>query len=163
MSDIFKAPYQCTQEELGAFYQLLTVGNEVERQSAQQGIDGSKLLAFHYQGKTLAGIAAVKQPLQNYKTSIFQKSKAKEQAKAYDLELGYAVTLEEFRGMGICSYLVSQLVNLCQNNMYATTRTANTTMQKILKNNGFQKLGSPYRGMLRHENEYFLQLFTRET
>ncbi|MGD0451183.1 MAG: GNAT family N-acetyltransferase [Candidatus Bathyarchaeia archaeon] len=163
MSDKIKPPIQCTKKEIEAFFQLLKIGSEVEMRSAHEGIMRAKFLAFHYEKESLAGIAALKKPTENYKRGIFLKAKTTEQEDNFDLELGYVVTLERYRGFGICSTLVRQLIERSQDSMYATTRTTNMAMQTVLQQNGFSKAGVPYKGKLQRvkKADYFLQLFIR--
>jgi len=140
---------------------LLITGNEVEQRTARNGIKRAELLAFHYEKDLLAGIAAIKRPTEDYENLVFRKSKTDMLSEDYRLELGYAVTRENFRGHGICSNLVKQLLQRVPKNLYATTRSENTLMQRILDRNGFKKTGSPYKGKLKRK-EYFLQLSIRK-
>lgn len=158
MSDVLKHPGECTEAEIQSFFELLMTGNEVRRETAITGIKRAELLAFHYEKDILAGIAAIKRPTNNYRNSVFSKAKTDEQATKYSLELGYAVTLEAYRGRGICSNLVKELMKVCSEHVYSTTK--DDGMQTTLEHNGFEKTGKPYKGTLRGKN-YFLQLFVR--
>ncbi|MCJ7561134.1 hypothetical protein MUO79_11055 [Candidatus Bathyarchaeota archaeon] len=159
-----KPPFQCTDKELEAFYQLLVSGGEVEERGLKDRVRRAKLLAFHYENQTLAGIAAIKFPTEKHKRDIFLKSKTSEDPKKYSLELGYAVTLEEYQGRHICSILAEELIRSFQDqNIYATTKTTKIPMQKILEHQGFKKTGEPYAGKIRNTRRegYLLQLFVR--
>lgn len=159
-----KPPAQCTAAELESFYRLLLKGGKVEKRGLMNGIRRAKLLAFHYENKTLAGIAAIKSPSDSYRQKVFMKARTSENPDKYNLELGYAVTLEKYSGRHICSRLVEKLISSFPSwNMYATSETTNMCMLKILERNGFQKTGEPYKGSLQstEREEYFMQLFIR--
>ena len=159
-----KPPLLCTDKEFESFHRLLVTGGEVEECGLEKGVRRAKLLAFNYENEKLVGIASIKSPAENYKRSIFQKTRTNEEPENYHLELGYAFTLDGYRGLHVCSGLIKKLIKIYQyQNMYATTKTTNDRMQAILRRNGFQKTGEPYIGKLHNSggDRYFLQLFVR--
>lgn len=160
-----KPPDQCSAEELEEFYQLLLKGEAVENNGLKNGgINRAKLLAFHYENQTLVGIAAIKSPIERYKNDIFLKAETKEVPEKYPLEFGYAVTLKGYEGRHICSCLTEKLIrDFRDQNIYATTKTTNVSMQIILKHNDFKRTGKPYKGKIQSTKSdgYLLQLFVR--
>ena len=159
MCNEIKEPSECSKEEIENFYQLVLKGGQVEVSGLGNRIKRAKLLAFHYEENTLVGIAALKQSNQTYKKKVFRKAGVSEDSDKYNLEVGWAFTMCEYRGKGICSSLVQKIVDASGSaNIFATTTTDNLQMQRILTKNGFEKVGERYRG---RTNEYCLQLFTR--
>lgn len=159
MCDKIKEPSGCNKEEIDIFYQLVLKGEQVEKAGFRDRIERAKLLAFHYEGNTLVGVAALKRPNETYTKEVFRKAKVSEESGKYNLEVGWAFTIKEYRGKGICCGLVKKIVDASKSeNIFATTKTGNLQMQKILEKNGFQKVGETYRG---RTDEYYLQLYVR--
>ena len=156
-----KPPTECHTKELDDFHQLALESEQVKSCGLRNRIERAKLLAFHYREDTLVGIVALKRHNETYKKELFRKAGANEEHKKYILELGWAFTLKEHRGNHICSNLVKRVVTVYEfQNMFATTRTDNLSMQRILTKNGFRKLGKPYKG---RADAHYLQLFTRKS
>lgn len=157
----FAPPSQCTMAELEAFYQLVLKSGKVEKTGLKDKIKRAKLLAFHYESKTLAGIAAMKLPSKTYKRRVFMQAAANQESSKYGLELGWAFTVKGYRKKHICSRLVGKIVNMYKShNIFATTNVTNSSMQRILQRNGFQKTGKPFEGRLNGTRDYTLQLFS---
>lgn len=152
-----KKPSECNEEEKNNFIQLVKRGGEVERAGLRKRIERAELLAFHYENNNLVGIAAIKQPYKTYVEQVFKKAGVSEKYNTYKLEIGWAFTIPEYRSNSICSDLIKRLISTLQlKNIFATTRTDNLSMQKILVRNGFQKVGHLYLGS---NCDYRLQLF----
>jgi len=159
MCDKVKEPPKCSKKELENFYQLVLRGEQVENSGLRNRIKRAKLLAFHYEEKNLVGIASLKRPNKTYKKKVFIEAGVSEESDKYNLEVGWAFTMDEYRGKGICCGLIQKIVDASgSQNIFATTRTDNLPMQRILEKNGFQKIGKPYPGRTK---KYYLQLYTR--
>lgn len=159
MCDEIKAPSECTKQEIEDFHQLVSSGGEVEVALLRSRIRRAKLLALHYEKDTLVATTALKRPNETYKKDVFRKARVSDESDRYSLEVGWAFTMEEYRGKGICSGLVQQLVNRSESEaIFATTRKHNLQMHRILKKNGFRKIGKQFKG---RTNEYYLELFVR--
>lgn len=157
--DKIKEPSECSEKEIKDFYQKVLEGGQVDPFGLKDRIKRAALLAFHYEENTLVGITALKRPDETYKKEVFRKAGVSKESDKYNLEIGWAYTTKEYRGRGICSSLIQELiVASVSQNMFATTKTDNLPMQKILKRNGFQKTGKSYLG---RTSGYHLQLFTR--
>ena len=142
-----KAPSRCNDKELQNFHCLVLEGEQVQAAGLKDGIRKAVLLAFYYEEDTLVGIAALKRPHQAHKEEVIRKAGVFEKRDEFDLELGWAFTLEKYRGKGICSCLVRKLLEAHgSKNLFATTRKDNVQMQKILKQNGFRRVGKSYVG-----------------
>jgi len=157
--DKIKEPSECSEKEIEDFYQKVIDGEQVDPFGLRDKIKRASLLAFHYEENTLVGIAALKRPNETYKKEVFRKAGVSKESDKYNLEIGWAYTTKEYRGRGICSGLIQKLiVASASQNIFATTKTDNLPMQKILKRNGFQKTGKSYQG---RTSGYHLQLFAR--
>lgn len=156
MDDKIKKPSECSEEEIENFYQLVIEGDQVDIYGLRDRIKRAALLAFHYEGSTLAGIVAVKRPYEVYKEKVFQKAGVSQKTNEYNLEMGWAFTISEYREKNICSGLTRKLVSEFKSqNIFATVRTDNLATQKILARNGFEKIGEPYPG---RQNKHKVQL-----
>lgn len=148
---------ECNEEEINNFLQLVERSEEVERYELRKRIERAVLLAFHYENNILVGIAAIKQPYKTYAKRIFKKAGVSEKYNNYKLEIGWAFTIPEYRRNRICFNLIKKLISTLQlQNIFATTRTDNLSMQKILVRNGFKKIGDSYLG---RTGVYRIQLF----
>jgi len=142
-----KAPSKCDDKELLDFHRLVLKGEQVQAAGLKYRIRRAVLLAFYYERDTLVGVAALKRPNRAYKDEVFRKAGVFEKRDELDFELGWAFTLEKYRGKGICSCLVRKLLEESEpKNLFATTRKDNLQMQKILKQNGFRRVGKSYVG-----------------
>jgi predicted GNAT family N-acyltransferase len=147
MPMIIKPPSECTDNEMIGFKGMVLQGRQVTERGLDDLIKQAVFLAFHYEGDQLAGVAALKKPRNEYKSRIFQKAGVVEQADKFDLEIGWAFTLREYEGRHICSNLIQNLIERSESqNMYATTSTKNSRMDRILSRFGFEKAGGPYKG-----------------
>lgn len=159
MCDKIRETSNCNKQEIENFHQLVLNGGQVEVSGLRNRIRRAKLLAFHYEKNTLVAITALKRPNETYKKDVFRKAGVSEESDKYNLEVGWAFTVEEYRGKGICSGLVQKIVNKSKSEaIFATTKKHNLQMHRILKKNGFQKIGKPFRG---RTNGYYLELFVR--
>jgi len=142
----FKEPIFCTEGERREFARLVRQGFE----SADEGLHGrirdAKWLAFYYAaGDTLAAVAALKAPNDRYRDDVFQKAEARVSPADYKLELGWVFVVPAHRGNRIaeslCPLLLARVPTSC---VFATTRTNNISMIRILLALGFARAGKPY-------------------
>jgi len=158
MSYIIKEPIKCSKKELDEFCSLVKKAGEVDPWGLMNRIKKAKLLAFHYEQKAIVGIAGLKKPYEKHKTDVFRKAGIPKEASKYDLEIGWAYTKCDYRGNGICTNLIKNLLKEFESeNIYATVRTNNTAMKKVLKRTGFRQIGKTYLG----RNDRCIQLWVR--
>jgi RimJ/RimL family protein N-acetyltransferase len=106
----------------------------------------------------LTTIVAIKRPTANHLLEVFRKANEGAMPGNFSLELGWAYTVDSYRGKGICNELVQAILKVETENLFATTRCDNLPMQKILNKNGFKVIGKPYES----DGDYSLLLFTKE-
>lgn len=141
-----KQPIACTEGERREFARLVCQGFDV----AAEGLDGrirdAKWLAFYYAtGDTLGAVAAIKAPNERYRDDVFKKADAPVSPSDYKLELGWVFVVPAHRGNRIaeslCQLLLARVPTSC---VFATTRTNNISMIRILLALGFARAGRPY-------------------
>jgi RimJ/RimL family protein N-acetyltransferase len=145
---IIKKPSECNNDEIQKFFQYAIDAGEVMINGLKRRIENAELLGFGYIDRTLVGIVALKNPDTGYKLGVFRKAGlTRTQAEKFDFELGYAYTLEKFRGKRICPRLIKAVLEKSPSKkIYATTKESNEPMEKINEQIGFEKMGIPYMG-----------------
>ncbi len=157
--DSLYPPSKCLPDQLEAFAELVLKGGQVRGPGLRERLGRARLLGFHYEDDQLAAVAALKQPSGDYRDRVFLNAKASFRADEFDAELGWVFTRTEFRGRGISHRLLGRLLEKAgQENLFATTRTDNFSMQGLLKSLGFQQAGLPFPGT---KGTHLLQLWVR--
>ena len=141
-----KEPSACSEGERRAFARLVRQGFA----TANEGLDGrlrdAKWLAFYYTpGDRLEAVAALKAPSERYREEIFGRADAPVCPADYPLELGWVFVVPARRGNRVAESLCRQLVErvpAC--GVFATTRTDNASMMRILNALGFARAAAPY-------------------
>ena len=158
----FKEPIACTDGERREFARLVRQGFEGSDEGLHGRIGDAKWLAFYYAaGDTLAAVAALKAPNEQYRDDVFKKADARVSPADYKLELGWVFVVPVHRGSRIgeslCQLLLARVPTSC---VLATTRTNNIYMTRILLALGFARAGKPYP---RRNEELVLFLRSRPT
>lgn len=140
-----KKPGECSETELEDFASLVLAGGEVTADGLKARIKKAEALIFLAQDNCLKGIAAVKKPGENYKNGVFQKARATVEASAFPFELGWVFVLPSSRGAGFSHKLVkAALTATCGQGIFATSRSDNAPMHKVLVGHGFSCHGEAY-------------------
>lgn len=141
-----KEPADCSEDERQAFARLVRQGFNGSDDTLDDRIRGADRLAFHYtDGGTLAAIAGLKAPSEQYRDDVFTKADAGLAATEYRLELGWIFVLPDHRGKGLGQQLCEQLLERqSAGGVFATTRTDNMHMMRILDALHFTRIGRPY-------------------
>lgn len=121
-------------------------GFDPVREPLNGRICDAQWLAFHYvAGDTLAAIAAIKTPSEQYRQDLFEKADARVGAADYRLELGWVFVTPAHRGSHIARSLCRMLLeHVPTSDLFATTRPNNSPMINILKRLGFSRVGRTY-------------------
>lgn len=140
-----KKPSKCSSAELQDFAALVLAGGEVMAVGLDARIKKAEALIFLSQDNCLKGIAAVKNPAQNYKGDVFQKAQATVQANEFLFELGWIFVLPSSRGAGFSHKLVQAALGATGGRgIFATSRSDNAPMHKVLNAHGFSLHGKAY-------------------
>ena len=83
--------------------------------------------------------------MSSYRQKCFVAAGVPELESRYNLEIGYAFVKEEYRARGVGIYLCRKMVRSISAPIYATTREANTTINKLLQFGGFHKAGNSWK------------------
>lgn len=157
---ILKKPLECRENELDNFVSLVILGDQVNEHGLKQRIKRAELLGFWYEKNVLVGTTGLKRPYRSYKEKVFKEADFSQTSNKYNLEIGWVFVKKEHRKKQIGANLVQEINEVCKDqNVFATTRINNTAMQKILKRNGFRKVGHQYEGTKEGE---FVELFIRD-
>ncbi len=141
-----KEPLTCTEGARREFARLVRQGFETSNDGLDSRLRNAKWLAFYYApGDTLEAVAALKAPTERYREEVFSKAGAAVNPADYPLELGWVFVVPAHRGNRIAESLCPQLVERVPTPaVFATTRTDNASMRRILTTLGFTRVGTPY-------------------
>ena len=155
-----KKPIACTDAERREFERLVRQGFAGSDEGLPGRIRDAQWLAFHYAADdTLAAIAGLKAPGEQYRDEVFQQSAGGVRPVDHELELGWVFVLPTHRGNRIGARLCRMLLaREPESGVFATTRPDNDVMIKILGALGFSQTGKPYPHARRNED---LVLFLR--
>lgn len=139
------APSACGEELLRSFARLVLQGFPRAR-DLDRRIAAARRLAFHHAAEgALAGVAALKTPGADRRDAIFRKAAALVEPAGYRLDLGWVFVQPAYRGQRIGTGLCRQLMaSVPGAGVFATTRTDNRAMQRVLEAQGFRRAGRPY-------------------
>lgn len=156
-----KTPTKCSKAELDAFEGLVSIGDEVIQNGLRNRIEGAYFLAL---GKIVngevVGVAALKNPNNNYRRSVFEKSYSKEEPNQWQAELGWIFVRNEYRNQGLATRLVKELFSSnTPMNVYATAREKNNPILPLLKKFGFVQSGQVYPS---ENGDYNLVLYIKQ-
>ena len=106
------------------------------------------------------GSGALKKPNKNYRLTVFQKAGSREEPGKYEAELGWVFLRTEFRGQGLSTALMKELLLAAGGKaIYATARKNNKTMRAILTKFGFLQEGKDYPS---DEGNYRMVLYIKK-
>jgi len=120
----------------------------------------AECLAFHYaRSGDLGAIAALKVPDIRYRHDVFKMADALVSSADYRLELGWVYVVPAYRRKRTATMLCEKLVSYAAGDaVFATTRSDNTAMARILRTCDFAPVGQPYM----HRGEQ-LRLYLRRS
>lgn len=146
------------KDDRAAFIDFVHRAGEVDPATLPGLVDDAVVLVTMYEGDTLIGTAAVKRPLQGYRSKTFKKANDEKAAGEYQFEIGWVHVHPDHRRKGHGVNLVTAaLGQVASGGVYATTK--NDTMRKILAALGFKAVGKDYKSTLRPDE--MLSLFAR--
>jgi predicted GNAT family N-acyltransferase len=90
---------------------------------------------------------------------VFERAAVPDRGREVELELGYVVVAEDFRGRNLsCDLVRHALTGYELTPLFATSRTDRMSMHRTLKRFNFDPIGHPYPSA---EEESRVQLFVR--
>jgi hypothetical protein len=151
-----KTPAECDEGELHASAKLIAEGGEVADGVEQRLRTAEALGLVHYE-KEVVGVAALKKPTPNYRKSVFEKAMASLAPSDFPWELGWIFLKQEHRSKGQMRPLLETLLNAAgTTGVFATTRTSNHKMQRILAHQKFVRHGDSYQSAQRPDEQILL-------
>jgi len=154
-----KAPGACSPAELAAFRNLVVQGDEVDPNCLEDRIERANTLAFGNCNGSLVAVAAVKCQELGYRKGIFEKAGIGDLTGNYPYELGWIFVAPDFRDRKFSVALVEKsLSSFSAENVYSTSKTANTPMHRTLLKFGFSVAGDPWRSI---RGPYDLAMYLR--
>ena len=145
MSVAVKDPAECSTRELDQFRNFVVKGGEVARGGLTARIRDAEALAFLTVQGTLAAIAALKNPAENYKRGVFERAGLTQSIDFYRYELGWVFVAEQFRNNGFSSQILKELLASADSQgVYATSTTDNEAMHKSLQHQAFCRTGESW-------------------
>lgn len=156
-----RQPAECSKAELDDFENLVKIGGEVNPNGLRDRIKNAFLLVWVSAGVgNVVGVAALKRPNENYRSSVFKKACSKEKPSLYEAELGWIFVKEEFRGKSVATQLINEILSAkVLTTIYATAREKNDSILSILKRLGFKQNGNAYPS---NEGHYSVVLYTKK-
>jgi GNAT superfamily N-acetyltransferase len=139
------APSECAAADLRSFARFVRKGKQITANGLELRIAVAAWLGFAWIDEKLGGVAALKNPRPAYQKKVFSAAHAATIALQFPLEFGWVHTAAQFRGRGIATALLGEL--LAKNSgegIFATTNAENHIMQKILRDSGFEMAGQPF-------------------
>lgn len=158
-AEVIKKPAECSETEPAEFEHLVRRGFAGSDAGLPGRVRGARLLAFHYgSGREVVAIAGLKEPERAYVADVFEKAGCDLVPDEWKLELGWVFVRATHRRARIASFLGERLLERVEGDpVYATTRSNNIPMIRILESLGFRRTGMPF---LRRTQE--LVLFIRD-
>ena len=145
---------QCTSRELSDFKNTLLNRSDINKENLDQRILRAKFLAFYYLESRLIGIGAIKSATPGFRNRILAGQVIQLVADLPESEIGWFYIHDNFRGKGIGSYILSELLKVSlYNHLFAVTSSENREMRHLLTNNNFSFSGEI---KLNEEKNYFL-------
>ena len=159
---IWKKPSECSESELEVLEALVKKGGEVDMDRLHDRIMRAEWLIFLFEiDKTLAGVAALKNPNVNYKRDIFRKADSTEDPDEFIFEAGWIFVEPQFRRRKHSRALLQTVLKLADKKyVYATTKENNEAMRRTNLYCGLEQSGHPYTS---EEGDYKLVLYTKHS
>lgn len=139
-------PDDCSPHDIETFIRIAAKGDEVELADIERGVRRAHTLFWIVQDNAICAVAALKKPNESYCKRVFSKAGHRDSHEIFQLELGYIFVEETARHRGYAKTLVAHVIHALDGKaVYATTRSDNVGMKKILFSCGFQKCGTDYK------------------
>jgi predicted GNAT family N-acyltransferase len=155
MSIQIKSASQMTAQEIENCFSLLEQGKSVDMKSAKEIFPLCQTVALIVGNGAILACGAIKPLREDYAETIGEKS---HYGVYLGFELGYVAVDSKFRGQGFARHTVKTLVREMEgSSLFAVT--ANSTMQKINLQCGFNKAGVEWKSKINPEQN--LSLYVR--
>lgn len=138
------SPRDATIQEQRRFADLVNEGDEVAGNVLDR-IHRARSLILISDDKNIQAVAALKNPRSRYARRVFRSAGRDGMETGYAIELGWIFVATTRRRMGLAGMLVENALKEAGHEpIFATTRSHNPAMLRILERYGFIILGSPF-------------------
>ena len=138
---IIKNANTFTRFEIGKFKEIVLSKGEVSEMTFDGLMDKNPILLFYPNTNEIEAIGALKIPYDQYKSKVFRKSKTQLNPSDFKYELGWVVSLNKGKGIGKS---ITNILSQHKSKIYATVRSENIGMNKIMNSIGLIKEGIEY-------------------
>ncbi len=157
LTPIARRPADCSPAEISSLVALAIEGGEISPAGLSRRVRSAERLVFFPGPGSLQGIAALKNPGQEYRDYIARSSGAALPSSCFPYELGWVVVSPAARGRGLSySLSVVALEPAVRGGVFATSH--NDRMHGTLLKLGFVPAGRSYPSRL---GDRLLRLFLR--
>lgn len=152
-------PGEFLVKEFLEFEAMLRRARTVDGQDLKNRLVQANRLLFLREGRTLAGIGAIKHPSLEYRLDIFRRAEVPEPVPT--LELGWFFIEERLRGRGLATKMVAQLLQEVPRTqlLFAVVKESNLPMIRALQSTSFEAVGNPFKSK---RGDYNLSLLIGE-
>jgi GNAT superfamily N-acetyltransferase len=138
-------PREFTDQQIADFEALVLSESRVAKETLSDLVRDAPRLAVILFDEEIVGCAAIKKPIDSYRTRVFKNSGLEDNLNDFPLELGWVVVKPAHRRKGLASRLVQALFQDQEIiGVYATSQARDANMHTTLTKFGFKKLGVPY-------------------
>jgi len=143
---------------LSEILQLLKNGGAIPNLNSASILENCHNICYIKDNEEIASTGAIKFDRPDYRKGVFNKAGVGDVNTSY-LELGYVATSYNHSRKGYAKAICHSIIqNFPLNNIFATTRTDNMGMQKILTELGFTIRGHSYKST---NGDYKINLLTK--
>lgn len=148
---VIKNATEFSTEEKNKFKEIVLSMGEVSENTFDGLMEKNPVILFYPNSNNIEAIGALKIPNKIYKTKVFKHSKTDLEPADFEYELGWIVSLKQKKGIG---KLITKTLSEFKPKMYATVRTENIGMNKIMDSLGFEKTGIEYKSERGNYNNF---------
>ncbi len=158
---VVKGPKDCSNDELDLFAAKVADSGEVD-DGIRDRVKRAFRLGFIVYGDAIVGTAALKIPAASYRAKVFKNANSQLDPAAYPYELGWIFLDIAHRKKGQMTRLINDLLPAAKDSaLFATTRTSNDIMRKMLAQLKFSEDGSEYKSEQNPDDTLKLLVRTR--
>lgn len=154
----YKLPNQISDTDYLQLVELIFSGGENTKENILPKLKAAKEIAFAKNGEEIISTAAIKQPNEETRKSVFERANSEYSYLHYILEIGFWATKKEYQCKGLLkSMLYEQLTKLKDKKIYCILHNQNAielmTTQYFFKVSGNSFLskasGKPYNLLIK--------------
>ena len=142
---VTRSPDELSERELDDFIALVLQGDEVTPANLEERVRKAERLILLSAAGCLSGIGALKKPNASYRRRVVSRSGTSLPVSEYPFELGWIFVSPSHRGKGLAGRIVEAAVSVANGvGVFATSRSENTAIHKVLQRHGFFHTGKIY-------------------